>query len=252
MVTQILKEDLDYIFNKLTEREKKYYNNKNILITGYAGSIGYLMLEFFRTNRKELGVKNVYGIDNYVFGKPEWIKKFELEEGFHLLQEDIITCDLSFAADADLIFHMASLASPVYYRLHPIETMDADVIGIRQILDFYKGKDISNILFLSTSEIYGNPDPTNVHTKETYYGNVNYHNVYDMPIVIIRPFNSYGSRCGYGGYCRTEDANVLNALAKSKGLDTPILENVIVTNDNIPSIIADHIEDAERSRCLYE
>ena len=213
MVTQIVKEDLNYIFNKLTEREKEYYNNKNILITGYAGSIGYMMLEFLRANREKLGIKNVYGIDNYVFGKPKWIENFEIEEGFHLLQEDIITCDLSFAADANLILHMASLASPVYYRLHPIETMDADVIGIRRILDFYRGKNISNILFFSTSEIYGNPDSHHVPTKETYFGNVNtsgpracydeskrfgeticyyYQNVFNMPIVILRPFNSYG------------------------------------------------------------
>jgi len=108
---------------------------------------------------------------------------------------------------------MASLASPVYYRLHPIETIDADVIGLRRLLDFFRDRNISDLLFFSTSEIYGNPDNIHVPTKETYWGNVNtsgpracydeskrfgetlcynYNNVYHMPVTVIRPFNSFG------------------------------------------------------------
>ncbi|WMT40468.1 NAD-dependent epimerase/dehydratase family protein [Paenibacillus sp. D2_2] len=126
---------------------------------------------------------------------------------------DVTREDFSFAGDADLIFHMASLASPVYYRLHPIETMDADVVGLRRLLDFYGDRGIFNLLFYSTSEVYGDPDPRLVPTPETYWGNVNssgprscydeskryaetlcynFHYQRGFPVTVLRPFNSFG------------------------------------------------------------
>lgn len=229
-MTQIVKEDLEYIHERLSDEEKEILRGKNILVTGYAGSIGYLLLEYFRTYGDELGIGKVYGIDNYVFGKPKWLTYFQEDERFLLKELDIISCDLEFAADAQIIFHMASLASPVYYRLHPIETMDADVVGLRRLLDFYKDKNIYDLLFFSTSEIYGNPAEEQIPTKETYFGNVNtsgpracydeskrfgeticynFHNVYNMPVTVVRPFNSFGPGL------RTNDQRVVADFAQN-------------------------------------
>ena len=229
-MTQIVNEDLQYIHEKLSEDERVTLRDKNILVTGYAGSIGYLLLEYFRVYGEELGIRKVYGIDNYIFGKPQWLSGFQDDERFVLKECDIINCDLEFAADAQIIFHMASLASPVYYRLHPIETMDADVVGLRRLLDFYKEKKIYSLLFFSTSEIYGNPAVEQVPTKETYFGNVNtsgpracydeskrfgeticynFHNVYNMPLTVVRPFNSFGPGL------RTNDQRVVADFAQN-------------------------------------
>lgn len=212
MFTSIVREDLINIHSRLTDKEKMIFNGKTILVTGFAGSIGYMLLSYFKQFYVELGIKKVIGIDNYMFGKPEWIADFDDEE-FELVCEDVTTCDLTFASDAKIIFHMASLASPIYYRLHPIETIDADVLGLRRLLDFYKDKNIYDLLFFSTSEIYGNPAEGQVPTGEDYWGNVNtsgprscydeskrfgetlcynYHNVYNMPLTVIRPFNAFG------------------------------------------------------------
>ncbi len=233
-MTSIVIEDLKNIHNALTDEEKSILRDKDILVTGFAGSIGYLLLEYFHVYGDELGIGTVYGIDNYIFGKPAWISEFANDERFDLREGDIITCDLDFVKNAKIIFHMASLASPVYYRLHPIETMDADVVGLRRLLDFYKDKDICDLLFFSTSEIYGNPAPDQVPTREEYFGNVNtsgpracydeskrfgetlcynYHNVHDMPLTVVRPFNSFGPGL------RTNDLRVVadfaqNVLAK--------------------------------------
>ena len=91
--------------------------------------------------------------------------------------------------------------------------MDANVIGLRNLLDFYKNKKIKAMLFFSTSEIYGDPDKKNIPTKETYRGNVsctgpracydrskrfgetlcvNFYKTTNIPIKIVRPFNNYG------------------------------------------------------------
>ena len=113
----------------------------------------------------------------------------------------------------DFIIHAASIASPVFYRQHPIQTMDANVIGLRHLLDAAVARPVESFLFFSTSEIYGDPDPANIPTKETYRGNVsctgprscydeskrygetlcvNFWQVHKVPVKIVRPFNNYG------------------------------------------------------------
>jgi UDP-glucuronate decarboxylase len=230
MTTTIVKEDIMNIYSSLSNEERLSFHNKTVLITGFAGSLGFMLLEFFKEFAEDLGIYRVVGIDNYIFGRPDWLKDFQDDDRFQLVEADIINCDLEIAKDAQIVLHMASLASPVYYRLHPIETIDADVIGLRRLLDFYKNKNIHNMLFFSTSEIYGNPIEGQVPTKESYYGNVNtsgpracydeskrfgetlcynYSKQFNMPITVIRPFNSFGPGL------RTNDQRVVADFAKN-------------------------------------
>ncbi|WP_377865333.1 NAD-dependent epimerase/dehydratase family protein [Bacillus sp. R86525] len=210
---RILLDDLRRIMDGLTEYERSALKGRKILITGFAGSLGFMLVQFFAQYGQSLGVKRIYVLDNYIFRKPSWIHAIESSPLFTVHEGDVTREDFSFAGDADLIFHMASLASPVYYRLHPIETMDADVVGLRRLLDFYSGRGIFNLLFYSTSEIYGDPEPKMVPTPESYWGNVNssgprscydeskryaetlcynFHYQKGFPVTVLRPFNSFG------------------------------------------------------------
>ena len=230
MITQTVKEDLKYIYENLTREELQILSGKKILVTGFAGSLGYMLMMFLSEYAEELNINKVYGIDNFVFGKPVWIKILENNPICCLKEDDITKCDLEFTSDAEIVFHMASLASPVYYRQYPIETIDADVIGLRRLLNFYKNKDIHNLLFYSTSEIYGDPVKEQVPTPESYFGNVNtsgpracydeskrfgetlcynFHHKYNMPITVVRPFNSFGPGL------KTDDQRVVADFAKS-------------------------------------
>lgn len=233
----ILREDITRILNGLTDKEKNDLSGRTVLITGFAGSLGFMMMQFFANYGQELGIKHVYALDNYVFGKPEWVTELETHELFTVIDGDILTVELEKFNDADLIFHMASLASPIYYRLHPIETMDADVVGLRRLLDFYADKNIFNLLFYSTSEIYGDPDPTQVPTPEDYWGNCNtsgpracydeskryaetmcynFYHQKNFPVTVIRPFNSYGPGL------RTDDKRVPADFAMDVLNDNPL------------------------------
>jgi UDP-glucuronate decarboxylase len=108
---------------------------------------------------------------------------------------------------------MASIASPMFYRKYPIETLDANIWGLRSLLDFYSERQIRGFLFYSSSELYGDPDPAHVPTSEDYNGNVCptgpracydeskrfgetmcmlFAQKYKMPIGVARPFNNYG------------------------------------------------------------
>lgn len=254
-ISDITKQDMNFVFSSLTEKEKNKFAGANILITGFAGSLGYSLLHFFALYGDELKLRKVYGVDNFMFGKPPWVERIAEDSRFDLRNADIINCDLSFARNANFVFHMASLASPVYYRLHPIETIDADVIGLRRLLDFYRDKDIAGFLFYSSSEIYGDPSFDKIPTSEDYWGNVNtcgprscydeskrfgetlsyyYARQYGMPITVVRPFNNYGPGM------RVNDQRVVADFAKA------VLDNkeIVIYSDGKPTRTFDYIPDA--------
>ncbi|MDQ1147903.1 UDP-glucuronate decarboxylase [Bacillus sp. SORGH_AS 510] len=255
MIPKISKEDMAFIFRALSDTDKQKLKDSTIFITGFAGSLGYSLLHFFAEYGEQLCIKKVYGIDNYMFGKPKWVDRISKNELFDLRELDVISCDFTSFSDADLIFHMASLASPVYYRQHPIETIDADVTGLRRLLDFYKDRSLKGFLFYSSSEVYGDPDPAYIPIPETYWGNVNtsgpracydeskrfgetlcynFANQYKMPITVVRPFNNFGPGM------RINDQRAAADFAKSV-IDN---EDIIIYSDGKPTRTFDYIPDA--------
>lgn len=252
---EITKQDMEFIYASLSETDKTKLMGRTILITGFAGSLGYTLMHFFLLFGQKLGLKKVYGIDNYIFGRPKWIERIVDNDLFELREMDVITGEFDFAEGADLIFHMASLASPVYYRKYPIETIDADVTGLRRLLDYYKQKSIKGFLFYSSSEIYGDPHPNCIPTPENYWGNTNtigpracydeskrfgetlcynFARQYNMPITVVRPFNNYGPGM------RINDQRVVADFAKA------IInqENITIYSDGSPTRTFDYIADA--------
>ena len=209
-------EDLKYIYNNLTSEEKDKFSGSTILITGCGGFLGYYFMHFFNEYAEDLSIKKVIGLDNFMLGESEWIKKLNKSDIFDIITFDIISDDISNVAnadDVDFIIHMASIASPTFYRQHPIETLDANIWGLRRLFDFYINKNLKGFLFFSSSEIYGNPDPDNIPTSEEYNGNVSctgpracydeskrfgetmcrlFSEKYGMPVGVVRPFNNYG------------------------------------------------------------
>jgi nucleoside-diphosphate-sugar epimerase len=120
--------------------------------------------------------------------------------------------------DFEYIVHAAGIASPTYYRQHPLETMDANITGLRLLLDRVVEADerrwqTDGFLLFSSSEIYGDPPPEHIPTPETYRGNVsctgpracydeskrygetlcvNFARQHGLPVKMARPFNNYG------------------------------------------------------------
>ncbi len=216
MITKQLEEDLLYTYQSLSDDERTKLQGSTILITGSAGFIGFYLVHFLYRFREELSLKKVLCLDNFMLGEPSWQQEIARDQRFLVKKFDIIHDrleDIAEAAEADLVIHMASIASPIFYRLHPIETIDANVWGLRRLFEFYKKKPLKGFLFFSTSELYGDPAPEAVPISEEYNGNVSatgpracydeskrfcetmcrlFAKEYDMPIGVVRPFNNYG------------------------------------------------------------
>jgi UDP-glucuronate decarboxylase len=138
---------------------------KTILITGCAGFIGTNLI-----NRLLADPNNqIIGIDNLLTSsEPHCISN----ERFRFINCDVVS-DLNILANLpkiDEIYHLASIASPPKYRKYPIETLNVNVIGTKNVLDLAV-KHGAKFLLTSTSEVYG--DPLEHPQKESYYGNVN-------------------------------------------------------------------------------
>lgn len=216
----VINSDLDYVCDQLKHEFEKL-SGKRLLITGGAGFLGYYsvqsILHWNQENTEKPPIElMVY--DNFMRGMPDWLDARSNDKNISICKYDVIDPLPDDIGDLDYIIHGASIASPIYYRLHPIETMDANVNGLRHLLDYClaqknKQRPVQGFLFYSTSEIYGDPDPENIPTSETYRGNVsctgpracydeskrygetlcvNFAKQYDLPIRIVRPFNNYG------------------------------------------------------------
>jgi len=217
----IVRGDLEYIADSL-ENEFGQMAGAKLLITGGAGFLGYYLvqsvLHWNRTRAPKSAPIYLTIYDNYIRGVPDWLTQLSGDPNLTLVKHDI-THPLPEDIDGfQYIIHAASIASPIYYRLHPIETMDANVNGLRFLLEYcgarsHTDEPVKGFLFYSTSEIYGDPTPENIPTPETYRGNVsctgpracydeskrygetlcvNFARQHNLPIKIARPFNNYG------------------------------------------------------------
>jgi dTDP-glucose 4,6-dehydratase len=177
-----------------------------IVISGAAGFIGSHLCERLISERH-----SVLGIDNLITGHRENIEPLLSNSLFDFMEQDV--CEpLAVSGPVDRVFHLASLASPVDYLEHPIETLESGSTGTRNMLQVARQHD-ARFLLTSTSECYG--DPLEHPQSETYWGNVNpvgmrscydeskryaealtmaYHRVYGLRTNIARIFNTYGPR----------------------------------------------------------
>lgn len=183
---------------------------KKILITGGAGFIGSNLVNFFLKKGE-----SVWVIDNFLTGSSQNIEAFLKNPRFHFLKEDLITVNLEkrlATASFDMIYHLASPASPKQYTRYPIETLLVNSQGTGNLLQFLKKTGSGIFIYGSTSEVYGDPK---IHPqKEDYWGNVNpvgirsyydegkrfgeaicmaYFRKYHLNIRIARIFNTYGA-----------------------------------------------------------
>lgn len=210
----IVDEDIDNIIKGLGKDAQKL-SGKTVLISGGSGFLGsYINHTINKLNQEVLKKKcKVISIDNYITGseKRSFLGTIE-SKYFEFIFQDV-RIPMLIRDKVDYVIHAAGLASPYYYQRYPLETIESAVIGAKNLLEIARTKNAKGVLLFSSSEIYGDPDSKHIPTPETYAGHVSsvgpracydeskrlaetlclvYHNLFDVPVKIVRPFNIYG------------------------------------------------------------
>ena len=200
------------------------------LVAGGGGFIGSHLCD----RLLDLGY-SVVAVDNLLTGSWENVAHLAGNESFQLKVMDAVDVgDLS--QHFDLVFHLASPASPVYYVRYPIETLHSGS-SVSEALLRLASRDGARFIVASTSEIYG--DPLEHPQKESYWGNVSsigprsvydeakryaealtmaFHRSVGVNTGIVRIFNTYGPRMG------SDDGRVIPAFigAALQGKPLPV------------------------------
>ena len=191
---------------------------RTAVVTGAAGFLGSHL-----SDRLLLEGYKVIGIDNLLTGNVRNIEHLAGNADFQFIKHDV-TNYIYLPGEVDVVFHMASPASPIDYLQLPIQTLKVGSLGTHNALGLAKAKG-ARFLIASTSECYG--DPLVHPQKEDYWGNVNpigprgvydeakrfaeamtmaYYRFHNVDTHIVRIFNTYGPRM------RLEDGRVVPAF----------------------------------------
>lgn len=211
MTELTIKSDIEEIADNLGE-EAQRFSGKRLLLTGAGGFLGrYYTAVVAHLNETVLDEPcEMIALDNFITagkeGGPE-----PGGNGVTFVRHDVIA-PYKPEGKVDFILHAAGIASPFYYRAYPLETLEVAITGTRNLLNLAREND-ARFLFMSSSEIYGDPDPKHVPTQESYRGNVAcqgpracydeskrvgetlgyiYHENFGVSVNTVRPFNVYG------------------------------------------------------------
>jgi dTDP-glucose 4,6-dehydratase len=175
------------------------------VVTGGAGFLGSHLCDSLARD----GYR-VICVDNLETGSLQNVEHLRGDD-FLFMNHDI-TNHLAIDEPIDVIYHLASPASPIDYLRLPLQTLKVGSHGTHNALGLAKWKR-ARFLLASTSEVYGDPL---IHPQpETYWGNVNpigprgvydeakryaealtmaYHRQQGVDTCIVRIFNTYGPR----------------------------------------------------------
>ena len=191
-----------------------YYKNRRVLITGADGFVGSHLAETLL----ECGANvTLFVRGSSRTGCGMWsFRNIEAEpERFSgIIAGDIASPEASrLICDAipEIIFHLAAIAYVDYSFTHPLEVFRVNAIGTQNVLEATRtlqNRELVRTVIVSSSEVYGTSmtgpiredhplNPTSPYAASKLAADrlaFAYRSTYNLPLAILRPFNSYGPR----------------------------------------------------------
>ncbi len=203
--------DIDKVIEVVPELDR--LAGKSLMITGAAGLVCSAIVDIiFRYN-------DTHDEKIQVLAAGRWPEEMSARfgdlvnrEDFTFVVYDASKTDNVIDVHADYIIHGASNASPNMIVKEPVETMMSNFLGMKYLLDYAKEQGTKRILYISSSEVYGEKEGTEPY-KEGQYGYIDllksrnsysvgkraaetlcasYADEYGMESVIVRPGHIYG------------------------------------------------------------
>lgn len=176
------------------------------LITGAAGFIG--------SHLAEACVREGYNVRAFVHynsqGSWGWLESSPLKDQMDVVQGDIRDFDSVSGAitGCDTVFHLAALIGIPYSYTSPLAYIRTNIEGTYNVLQAARMASVEEVLVTSTSETYGTAQYVPIDENHPLVGQspyaatkigadqlaLSFHRSFEMPIKVVRPFNTYGPR----------------------------------------------------------
>lgn len=177
-----------------------------ILITGAAGFIG--------SHLTELLIKQGFEVKAFVRYNSKnnwgWLEYSDVKDEIEVITGDIRDYDSVYNAmkDCNSVFHLAALIGIPYSYVSPLAYIKTNIEGTYNILQASKELGVEQILITSTSETYGTAQYVPIDEKHPMVGQspysaskiaadqlaISYYRSFNLPVKIVRPFNTFGPR----------------------------------------------------------
>jgi len=179
---------------------------KKVLVTGADGFIGSHLTEILVKQNAKVTALSCYNSFNY-WG---WLEDVDCLDSIDIKSGDIrdpFFCQ-KLTKNVDVIFHLAALIAIPYSYVTPKSYVDTNITGTLNMCQAAIHNDCSKLIHTSTSEVYGTAKYVPIDEKHplqpqspysaTKIGAdamaMSYFNAFDLPVLTVRPFNTYGPR----------------------------------------------------------
>ncbi len=196
---------------------------KNILVTGADGFIGSHLTEMLLEEGHHVRALSYYNS----FNDWGWL------EGLNHPDLEVVTGDVRdpyfckhISRDVDTIFHLAALIAIPYSYIAPDSYVDTNVKGTLNICQAAKENGVKKALITSTSETYGTAlyvpiDEKHPKQPQSPYSAtkiaadamaMSFYNAFELPVIVVRPFNTYGPRQSARAIIPTIITQIMNGM----------------------------------------
>lgn len=181
---------------------------KKVIVTGADGFIGSHLVEALVKNNFEVKAFVMYNS----FGSCGWLDYVDkgIKQGIDIYMGDIRDPNgvRSAIKGSEIVFHLAALIGIPYSYNSPDSYIDTNIKGTLNVLQASKEFDVNQMIHTSTSEVYGSARFVPITEDHPLQGQspysaskigadhlvMSFFNSFDLPVSIIRPFNTYGPR----------------------------------------------------------
>ena len=201
-----------HVLEYIDKLDLAWLANKSVLITGVTGMLGSALADMLLLANKKYSLNlKVIGVGRHR-EKAEKLLDYDWHKNgsFMFVEQDIVQPLHKDIQGIDYVVHAASNAYPAVFKQYPVETMLANIVGTKNLLELAK-REKARLLFVSSGEVYGECD-CDVKSEDDYgyvnsmkprscYPNakraaetlcVSYSAEYGVDTVVVRPSHAYG------------------------------------------------------------
>lgn len=177
-----------------------------VLVTGAGGFIGSHVTERLVAEGARVRALVHYRGD----GSWGWLDQSAIKDELEVIAGDVTDAELVRRATAgcEVVFHLAALISIPYSYIAPRAYVHTNVEGTLNVLEAARTEGVSRLVHTSTSEVYGTPETVPITESHPLRGQSpysaskigadklaeSYFCTWQVPVTILRPFNTYGPR----------------------------------------------------------